>query len=60
MLINQDAEMGDIWKAIALIRSEAILGSSFKNFMFYIQNYQATEDIAGIILEVFGNFTATI
>jgi hypothetical protein len=52
--------MGDIWKAIALLRSEAILESSFKNFMYYIQHYQATEDIAGIILEVFGNFTATV
>lgn len=60
MLVNQDAEMGDIWKAMAMVRSEAILESSFKNFMYYIQHYDATEYIAGIVLEVFANFTATI
>jgi hypothetical protein len=53
--------MSELWKSMALVRSEWVLEASFKNFLFYISHYQ--QDLIPIlptIFEVFANFTATI
>lgn len=45
-------EMGDIWKAMALMRSEVFLHSSFNEFLCFIEHYpdSITPEITPTIL----------
>lgn len=59
ILTNEHTEMGEVWKAVSLVRSEAILELSFSEFLFYFEHCSDLIQIE-TVFEVLANFTATI
>ena len=59
ILVCEHTEMGEVWTAIAMVRSPAIFELSFSQFLFYIRHHLDFIRI-GTVFEVLANFTATI